>query len=124
MKKLILAVAMLVIPALGLAEAGDTRITEVWNCSLKDGKTADEVMAHNANWLAFVRQTNADINSYGLTPIVGDAGTFMFADSYPDLNTWSAAKKALDSDQGKALSEGFDALLECKGNRLYESTQH
>jgi len=124
MKKLALAVVFLFIPALGLADAGDTRIMEVWNCTLNEGKTAEEVAAHNAKWLAFVRQTNPDIRSYGLTPIVGTSGTFMFADSYPDLASWGAAKKAMDSDEGSALGAGFDALLKCGQNQLHESTEH
>ena len=124
MKKLILTAAFLVVPTLGLADAGDTRIMEVWSCTLKDGKTPDEVMAHNAKWLAFVRQASSDVQSYGLVPIVGDAGTMTFADSFPDLNAWSAVKKAMDSDEGRALMEGFDTMLECSGNRLYESTEH
>jgi len=124
MKKLVLAIVFLAIPALGLADAGDTRIMEVWNCTINEGKTAEEVAAHNAKWLAFVRQTNPDITSYGLTPIVGETGTFIFADSYPDLASWGAAKKAMDSEAGKALSDGFDALLKCSGNHLHESTEH
>lgn len=124
MNRQVLAIALLLIPTLCLAEAGDTRMVEVWECSLKDDATADAVAAHNAKWLAFVRQTNADINSYGMERVVGSGGTFMFADVYPDMAAWGAAKKAMDSDAGRALEAGFGELLECESNRLFKSTEH
>lgn len=124
MKNVLIAIVFLLTPVLCLAEAGDTSVVEVWECTINDGKTADQVAAHNAKWLAFVRQTNAEINSYGLERIVGGSGPFMFADIYPDLAAWSAAKASLDSDAGRALEQGFNELLECNSNRLYKSTQH
>jgi hypothetical protein len=124
MKKLLLAIVFLMAPALCLAEAGDTRVVEVYNCNLKDGKTAAEVEAHNATWLAFVRQTSAGVNSYGMERMVGDGADFMFADVYPDLGAWSAVKKALHSDAGQAIEQGFGDLLDCDSNRLYNSTEH
>jgi len=124
MKKLFLAIVFLMAPALGLAEAGDTRVIEIFECSLNEGKTAAEVKAHNTKWLAFVRKTNAEINSYGMERIVGEGGPFMFADVYPDLAAWGAAKASLESDEGRALEQGFGDLLTCSKNRLYKSTQH
>ena len=124
MKRLFLAIVFLMAPALCLAEAGDTRVIEVWECTLNDGKTAAEVKAHNTKWLALVRKTNAEINSYGMERIVGAGGPFMFADVYPDLQAWGAAKASLDSDEGRALEQGFSELLTCEKNRLYKSTQH
>lgn len=124
MKRLLLTIVFLLAPALCLAEAGDTQVVEVWNCAIKDGKTAAEVQAHNGKWLAFVRQTSAGVDSYGMQNIVGDAGAFVFADVYPDLAAWGAVKNALDSDAGRALEQGFGELLDCTANRLYKSTQH
>jgi hypothetical protein len=124
MQRLLLAIVFLAAPALCLADAGDTQVVEVWQCTIKEGKTADEVAAHNAKWLAFVRQTNADINSYGMERVVGESGSFMFADIYPDLQTWGAVKSALDSEAGEAFDQGFGELLDCESNQLYKSTQH
>ena len=124
MRQLLLAIVFLLTPALCLAEAGDTQVVEVWNCTLKEGKTAADVEAHNAKWLKFVRQTSSAVDSYGMESMVGDAGTFVFADVYPDLAAWGAVKTALDSDAGRALEQGFGELLDCTANRLYKSTQH
>jgi hypothetical protein len=124
MQKILLAIVFLLAPALCLADAGDTNVIEVWNCKIKDGKTEADVRAHNTKWLAYVRQTSPEINSYGMERIVGTDGSFMFADAYPDLATWAAAKKSLDSDAGNALDMGFAELVECDSNRLYNTTEH
>jgi hypothetical protein len=126
MKKLLLAIVFLAAPGLALADAGDSRVIELWSCALKDGKTMEQVAAHNSKWLAFVRKAVAegDVNSYGLQSIVGENTSFMFVDSYPDLQAWGAVKGALESDEGKALEAGFAELSECTKNRLYKSTQH
>ena len=123
-RTLIAMLALLTVPAMSLADAGDTRVLEMYHCALKEGKTAEEVAAHNAKWLAFVRKTDAGINSYGLQPIVGESNSFMFADTYPNLAVWGAAKDSLNSDEGSALEEGFSQLLDCKHNRLFKSTEH
>lgn len=124
MKRLLVAIAILMAPVLCVADAGDTSMVEVWECKLKDGATAADAAAQNAKWLAFVRKVNAEIDSYGMERVVGAGGTFMFADIYPDLAAWGAAKKAMDSDAGRALDEGFLKLLDCSSNGLYKSTEH
>jgi len=124
MQKLLLAIVFLLAPMLCLADAGDTRVVEVWNCTIKDGKTEEEVRAHNSKWLAFVRQTSPGANSYGMERMVGEGGSFMFADVYPDLAAWGAVKKALDTEAGSAFEAGFGELLDCNSNRLYKSTEH
>jgi hypothetical protein len=124
MKKLILAGVFCLAPTLGLADTGDTRVLEVWDCTIKEGKTVEEVTAHNANWLAMARSVNAEVNSFGLESMVGETEVFMFVDSYPDLAAWGAVKVAMDSEQGAAIEDGFAEMLDCTSNRLFKSTQH
>ena len=124
MKRLLVAIAILLAPCLSLADAGDTRMVEVWECKLNEGATAADAAAQNAKWLAFVRKTNAGIDSYGMERVVGGGGTFMFADIYPNLEAWGAAKQAMDSDAGRAIDASFAKLLECSSNGLYKSTEH
>ena len=119
-----MAVAFLIVPVLCIADAGDKQVVEVYSCSIKDGKKIADVEAHNAKWLAFVRQTSPGISSYGMERIVGDGANFVFADIYPDLAAWSATKQALHSDAGMAIEAGFGELLDCDSNRLYYSTEH
>ena len=126
MNKIFLAVILCLTPLLALAAAGDTRIAELYVCELKEGKEMDAVKANNVKWLAYTRKAagSDDVRSYALTPVVGDLSTFMFVDSYPDMATWSKVKSALESPEGEAIEAGFEDLMECTKNRLYESEQH
>jgi hypothetical protein len=126
MKKIILAVVFCFTPLVGLADAGDTRVIEMWQCELKDGKEMEEVQANNTKWLAMTRKAagSDDVRSFALSTVVGDLTKFVFADSYPDMASWSAAKSAESSDEGEAIEAAFEDLMECEKNRLYKSTEH
>lgn len=58
--------------------------------------------------------------SYVTTPIVGALGAFMYVDSYPDMETWAAAKKALAKEEGQAREAALNELATCETNSLYE----
>ena len=126
MKKTVLALAILMLPGLWLAAAGDKRILEIYQCELKEGKTVEEVRTNNERWLVNTRKAagSDDIRSYHLQPKVGDLTTFVFIDSYPDMATWAAAESAGESEESKAIEAAFEELMDCTKNRLYESTQH
>ena len=125
MIKVILVLAFLAAPLLAWAD-DHTRIVEFWKCEMKDGKEASDVEANNKKWLALTRKTagSEEVNSYMMTTVVGDQSKFMFADVYPDMASWSAAKSAEESDEGAAIEATFNELMDCTENRLYESTRH
>ena len=124
MKKFVFSIIFFAAP--GLCFADDTRILEIYQCKLKDGKTMEEVQANNVRWLANTRKNagNDTINSYALEPQVGDLDHFVFIDSYPDLTTWAAAESADETDESKAINDAFEELMDCEKNRLYKSTKH
>ncbi len=94
---------------------------EVWRCELEDDKKIEEVQAANSKWLAFVRENvDKDIKSGVSTAVVGSQEIFLFVDSYPSLDVWAKAKKALDTDEGNALDEVFEGLFECDENYLWK----
>jgi len=125
MRRIILAAIFCFTPLIGLADAGDVRIVEMWQCELKDGQKMEDVKANNTKWLALTRKEAAsdDVRSYALNTIVGDQSKFVFVDTFPNLAAWSAAKSA-ESEEGKAIEATFDKLMECTKNRLYNSTEH
>ena len=103
-----------------LAAHASAEVMHYSRCKLVEGKTIADVQNVNKTWLAFVHDNVSDeISSSIATSIVGDAGNYMFVDSYPDLATWAAAKKALDSDEGNAIEAQFAELGECNSNRLW-----
>ena len=125
MKKVILGIVFLLAPGFCLAADDDTAIVEMWKCELKEGKKMEEVEANNKKWLAMTRKTagSDEVNSYALTTLVGDQTKFLFADVFPDMEAWSAAKSA-ESEEGDAIEAAFNELMECSDNRLYKSKTH
>ena len=125
MRKVILAAIFCFTPLIALADAGDVRIVEMWQCELKEGQKMEDVKANNTKWLALTRKEAAsdDVRSYALSTIVGDQSKFVFVDTFPNLAAWSAAKAA-ESEEGKAIVATFNELMECTKNRLFKSTEH
>ena len=123
MKKFILVLVFLLLPGLCLADSHESSIVEMWKCKLKDGKKMEDLEANNTKWLALARKNtgNDEVNSYILSTVVGSQETFQYADIYPDMATWSAAKSAEESEEGKAIEAVFDELSDCTDNRLYKS---
>ena len=98
---------------------------EVYNCKLEEGKTAEDAHAANSKWLKWVNKNvaNGTVTSSSGTAVVGDNKAFLWVDTYPDLNTWSAVQTALDSKEGKeALKDLFKGVTDCKENRLWKLT--
>ena len=125
MRRMILAAIFCFTPLIALADAGDVRIVEMWQCELKEGQKMEDVKANNTKWLAMTRKEAAsdDVRSYALSTIVGDQSKFVFVDTFPNLAAWSAAKAA-ESEEGKAIEATFNELMACTKNRLYKSTEH
>ena len=125
MRRIILAFVFCFTPLVCMANAGDVRIVEMWQCELKDGQKMEDVKANNTKWLALTRKEAAsdDVRSYALSTVVGDQSKFVFIDTFPNLAAWSAAKSA-ESEEGKAIEAAFEDLMECTKNRLYEGTEH
>lgn len=113
-----------IVLGIGLAATANSRVDEVWQCTLKDGKTIEEVKTANSAWVKWANANVAggDIRSSTVTTIVGDTSSFIFVDSYPSLDSWAAAKAAFDSPEGKALEDAINEAADCNQNRLYRST--
>ena len=124
MRKALWTVMLILIPGLCLADSHKS-IAEVWQCELKEGKEMKDVMANNKRWLAHTRKMAGtdEINSWSLQTAVGDLTKFVFIDGYPDMKAWAAAKSAEESEEGKAIEETFNLLMDCTKNRLYNATR-
>jgi len=96
-------------------------VTEVWTCKLEEDKTIEDVQAVNSKWQKWVNENveGGGITSAVGTSVVGNSEIFLFVDTYPSLGTWSAAKTALDSEEGEALEELFEGTSDCSENRLW-----
>ena len=97
-------------------------VTEVWTCTLNDGKTAEESQAAGKKWVAVVRKItgNDEITSSWVSAVVGDTGNFMWVDTYPSLEVWAAAQTAIENSEEYApIGEELGEVETCSGNRLY-----
>ncbi len=109
------AIAAALLLMSGVASA-DT-VTNVWYCSLNDGKTSEDAHSLNAKWLKWAHATSGSdaITSSFVTTAVGEIKGFMWVDTYPDFATWA---KLMDADTNEDLEAAFNELQTCKGSRL------
>jgi hypothetical protein len=105
----------------GAIAMADT-VTEVWTCTLKEGKTAEDAHTVGKKWTAIARKLtgNDEITSSFVTSVVGDAEGFMWVDTYPSLEVWAATQAAFaDSEEYAPIAAALDEVETCSGNRLY-----
>lgn len=92
-----------------------------FTCKLKEGKKKEDVQAVNSKWLSFVHaNVSKDITSEFGTAVIGNQDIFMFADTYPDLETWARAQTILDSEAASEMEGMFEDVSHCSENRLWK----
>lgn len=118
-RKTVVTIATVLFLGLSFAAAADP-VTVVFTCKLNDGKTKEEIMAVNAKWLKWARETagTEEITSSYVTPVVGDFKGFMWVDNYPSAAAWARI-----ADAGPEFDEEFDELATCSGNRMYRGEE-
>ena len=111
----------LVLTGFCLTTYADDRINEVWSCTVNEGKSIDDVSAANHKWVKYVNKTvkGGDIQSYVVTPVVGELGKFLYVDSFPNMESWTAKGTAMKADAGKKLDEELGKVAKCQSNSLY-----
>jgi hypothetical protein len=115
LKKIMLATVTSVFLLLSVVAQAEP-VTIVFTCELNDGKTKDDAMEINSRWLKWARATGGsdEITSSYVSTMIGDFGSFMWVDTYPDIATWGKVADA-DSD----FDDEFDEVATCSGNRMY-----
>lgn len=122
MRKLLASIVVpIAVFGLSAAANADSRIMEVFMCTLNEGHTMDEVREGNSNWLGYVTEAvpDSDVQSYITTPVVGTLSGFMYVDSYPNLTAWAAVKDALREEEGQAVEAALNELATCDSSNLY-----
>ena len=100
----------------------ETRLEQVWTCTLYDGKTLEEFSAVHSKWLTWAnkQEFGGDIRGHVSSPFVGDEfSVVLLTDSYPDLVTYAADIAAYYAGEGAALDAEYDALASCTSSVLY-----
>lgn len=125
MKKALIATAIIALSFTSFCYA-NTSIVDVWTCKLNPGKTMKDAGTVNEKWAKFMNAhvKGGGINSYDLSPLVGDQGHFLYVDSYPNLQSWASSEKVMENKEGKALLKEIQAIAKCSKNSLYSATKH
>jgi hypothetical protein len=103
----------------------DTRLEQVWTCTLNEGNTLEELSAIHGKWLAWANEQDygGDIRGSVASPLVGaEFSLVLLIDSYPDLATYAADIDAYYAAVGQALDAEYDAISSCTSSALYNVT--
>ena len=106
------------------------RIVEIWTCTLNEGYSMVDIENTSTRWLDLVLSSGAtDVDSYRLSHLVGTmrghestedvTSHFLFVDSFPDVDSWMAAKRAEMTPEGEEILAGFTESNTCSTNTLY-----
>ena len=106
------------------------RIVEIWTCTLNEGYSMEDIERTSTRWLDLVLSGGAtDVDSYRLSHLVGTmrghesaedvTSHFLFVDSFPDVDSWMAAKRAETTPEGQEILAGFTESNTCSTNTLY-----
>ena len=103
----------------------EDRVVVMWTCDLKDDTTLEKVKSDNGKWVRFVNEAGTgDIRSFVTTTIIGsNESDFIYLDSYPDLDSWTAAQKALESDEGQAIEAALEGDAQCASSSLLNAEE-
>ena len=111
------------------------RIVEIWTCTLNEGYTMTDIGRIAERWGGLVRSSGAaDTRSVVLGQLVGtirghettsDVSTsFLTIDSFRDVGSWVAAKRAEETPAGQEIMSAFKEANPCSTNVLYRGRQY
>jgi len=122
--RLVAAVTLLMV---SISVSADTRVEEVWTCTLNEGKSAKDLNAINDKWLAWTNKQSwgGDIRGSIAVPTVSEnLDVVLILCSYPDRVTYGADMDAFYGTlEGQALAAEYQALVTCESNAVYEVTE-
>ena len=90
----------------------------------------EDIEIMSTRWLDLVLSGGAtDVDSYRLSHLVGTmrghepaedvTSSFLFIDSFPDVASWMAAKRAQMTPEGQEIMAAYTQLNTCGTNTLY-----
>lgn len=124
MKKLFVSLFAVSIVALASPANADS-ILQIWECSINEGHTDEEMMKLSKDWLDAAKgmEGGADFDVTIEFPVVtGDnANTFNFVLSAPDLKTWGLFNNGYLGSAVSAVDEKFVEVAACDGSVLLNS---
>ena len=120
--------SLALVTALALSPvASADSIIESWNCTLKEGKTFEELVAVSSQWLKAARtMSGGDQTKVNLmVPMVPNDGTgkFQFVAVVPDTSVWGAFNKDYVGSPAAKVDEAWSLVADCSSNSLWASVE-
>jgi hypothetical protein len=121
--RLVAAVTLLMV---SISVSADTRVMEVWTCTLNEGKSVEDLNAINDKWLAWANKQSygGDIRGSIAVPAISDnLNVVLIIGSYPDRATYGADADAyFGTAEGQALEAEYSAIASCASNEVFTVT--
>ena len=125
MKTMMKAIFALVI--LGSFTAANAGVVQVWECTLKEGKTASDVTKVSSAWLAAAKGMNGGekMEVYHEFPLAAEAGSgrFNFVMILPDPESWGVFMGGYQGSAASKSDQEWDEVAGCSGSSLWNSVQ-
>lgn len=116
---------VLVFILLGFYGSANADVMQVWECTLNEGKTAEDVMKASSAWLAAAKtmKGGTELKVYHDIPFVANevSGRFNFVMIAPDAEAWGAFWKGYESSAASKADEAWNETADCSGNSLWNS---
>jgi len=110
-----------------ISVSADTRVVQVWTCTLNEGKTVEDLNAVHGKWVAWANKQSygGDILGSIAVPTISDnLDVILIIDSYPDRTTFGADSDAYSGTaEGQALEAEYEAVASCSSNAVYSETE-
>jgi len=118
---------ILVLVLLGLHVSAHADVVQVWECTLNDGKTPDDVMKASSAWLAAAKSMKggAELKVYHEFPLAASPGPggFNFVMIAPDAESWGVFSGGYESSAASKADQDWDKAAKCSGSSLWNSTR-
>lgn len=113
---------LLVLFGLSANASADESIVNMWSCTVKEGKSIEDVHTANAKWVKYMNANvkGGKITSHVVTAIVGKRNMFMYFDSFPSLEAW-VESDSMEGDEMDAINAELEATAECSKNSLHRA---
>lgn len=125
-KRYLRGISTIALLMLSFSINADTRINQVWTCTLNEGHTVEDLNAVHGKWIAWANKQphGGDIQGSVAQSMVASAFVVVIIDSYPDLATLAADWDAYgNTEEGQALEAEYDEVSTCTSNALYRVTE-
>jgi hypothetical protein len=120
MTRMVLCAALL-----GAFSYANADVVQVWECSMKDGKTGADLEAASSAWLAAARgmKGGSELKVYHEMPLAANAGQggFNFVLVAPDAATWGTFMAGYGGSAADKADQDWDKVADCSGSSLWNS---